>query len=574
MRSRISFFTLLTLTLVLAGPGITASCFASSHEAALSGVVRDVHGIPQTGAVVQLFNCGAQAIQSVLTDDLGRYSIPSVRPGCYQLRATAAFFLPTPKENVKLMAGAQAIVNLTLSTMAEAASWLPAQRRRADESADDWKWALRSSANRPLLRIVDEDDPTAMVSSSAERNHRAKTHTSLTVTSGDGGFGQGGVHQVILLDRSLTNGDGTVFRADISGSRSPYPVAPSTEVVIGYERRSAFGGNTRLVSSFQSHPELTNGTNAGVQVMRIASTQEYKFGDTIVLDAGSLLRAERMALTRLSAEPFARLTMRPMSGLLMEYRFASGQELQSSEDLDRLKPALRVLTDATGKPLSTNGTHNEVSLSRKMGSSVVQVSAYKDHLDNVAINGTGVLDAKQLVALGGIVADPTTGRFALSSANFSGDGMSVSVTQPLTPSLSAWFGYDLGTALVAAGGDPVPLADAINNLQKRATYAATASLRGKVNRTGTNVRAEYRWQPVHTMTAINSFNAPEQGAYLGIYVRQRLWGGRLIPDGIDAVIEATNLLEQGYQPVVASDGRLMFLAQAPRAIQAGLAFNF
>jgi hypothetical protein len=39
-------------------------------------------------------------------------------------------------------------------------------------------------------------------------------------------------------------------------------------------------------------------------------------------------------------------------------------------------------------------------------------------------------------------------------------------------------------------------------------------------------------------------------------------------------VEATNLLEQGYQPVLAPDGHTLFLAQVPQAIQGGLAFNF
>ena len=30
--------------------------------------------------------------------------------------------------------------------------WLPIERRHADEPDDDWKWTLRSTANRPLLR--------------------------------------------------------------------------------------------------------------------------------------------------------------------------------------------------------------------------------------------------------------------------------------------------------------------------------------------------------------------------------------------------------------------------------------
>lgn len=575
MRRRTNLGFMLALTLVLATPGMTVSCFAAT-DAALSGVVRDSHGVPQMGALVQLFTADATAVATAFTDNRGRYLIHAVIPGRYQLRASAAFFMPASRPNVRLQAGAQTIINLTMSTLYEAENWLPAQKRRADEPVDDWKWTLRSSANRPLLRIVadENDDGTVLVSSSAETSHRAKTHAAVSVTSGDGGLGQGGVHQVLVLDRVIENGDGAVLRADVAGSRAPFPVQPSAELTAGYERRSPFGGNTRLVASYQTHPELTDGAaTGGAQVMRLASTQEFKFGDTFVIDAGSLMQAERLQSTRLSTEPFFRMTVRPMSGVLVEYRYATGRELQSSEDLDRLKPGLRVLTDGNGRPLSSKGSHHEVSVSRKLGNRVVQVAAYTDHLDNVAINGSGTFDSKDL-ALAAILADPTTARFALTSADYSGRGVSVSMVQPITPSLSAWFGYDLGTALTSTMNEDTMIAAAAKEMVAHNSYAASASLRGKILRTGTTVRAEYRWQPMHTLTQVNAFNVSDQNAYLGLYVRQRLWCGRWLPDGIDAVIDATNLLAQGYQPVVSGDGHVLYLAQAPRAIQGGFAFNF
>jgi hypothetical protein len=88
------------------------------------------------------------------------------------------------------------------------------------------------------------------------------------------------------------------------------------------------------------------------------------------------------------------------------------------------------------------------------------------------------------------------------------------------------------------------------------------------------MRAEYRWQPADSLTQVNSYNATPNEAYLSFYLRQRLACGRFLPNGVDAVVEATNLLEQGYQPVLAPDGHTLFLAQVPRAIQGGLAFNF
>jgi hypothetical protein len=120
----------------------------------------------------------------------------------------------------------------------------------------------------------------------------------------------------------------------------------------------------------------------------------------------------------------------------------------------------------------------------------------------------------------------------------------------------------------------VSLAMAAAELHAKTAQAVTLALHGKIVRSGTTIRAEYRWQPQESLTQVNPYNADPNEAYLSIYLRQRLACGRFLPNGLDAVVEATNLLEQGYQPVLAADGHTLFLAQMPRAIQAGLAFNF
>jgi hypothetical protein len=137
--------------------GWTSYSVAAPSNAAISGVVRDSHGTPQMGALIELLTTDATTVASVLTDDHGRYIIPTVLPGKYQLRATAAFLVPVTRGNLRLQAGAQAVINLTMTTLYEAANWLPAQGRRADEPVDDWKWTLRSTASRPLLRLTDEN---------------------------------------------------------------------------------------------------------------------------------------------------------------------------------------------------------------------------------------------------------------------------------------------------------------------------------------------------------------------------------------------------------------------------------
>ena len=549
------------------------ACAAQGADAAVAGVVRDASGTPQMGALVELLSSDASVVTSALTDTHGRYIMPAVLPGRYELRATAAFFVPTRRPDIRLHAGTQAVVNLAMNTLFEAENWLPAQRRRADEPADDWKWTLRSTANRPLLRLLDPQDGME-VSSSAERAPAASTQGQVALINGDGAFGDGGVHQVLVFNRTVDDGDGMVLRTDFGTPQAGLLAAPSAEVTAGYEKRSAMGGATRLVTSYQSHPELTNGFTPGFQVMQVASTEQLTMGNAVLIDVGTLLEAEQMQATRIASEPYLRVSVKPGSDVVVEYRMATGRELQSSSDLDRLKMQVMALSDANGKPLLNTGRHQEISVSRKLHKTVLTAAVFSDRFDQGALAGSGLLSRTQLSGAS-MIEDPTTGTFHLATTGYSGRGLSGTVMQPLTPSLSLWGEYDLGTALVVMNSDGTPtLAELQSDLQARTTQAASAAIRGKILRSGTAMKAEYRWQPARSLTQVNAYNTTAEEAYLSFYLRQRLHCGRLLPQGLDAVVEATNLLEQGYQPVLAPDGHTLFLAQIPRSVQGGLAFNF
>ncbi|HVG26037.1 MAG TPA: hypothetical protein VM865_00420, partial [Acidobacteriaceae bacterium] len=428
-----------------------------------------------------------------------------------------------------------------------------------------------STASRPLLRLKDPESGLS-ISTSAPEQRRAVSQGRLAVTNGDGAFGQGGLHQVLMVDRSLEDGDGAMLRADLGDAHSMTSAGVSANVSLGYERRSQFG-STRLVSEAQTHPELIGaGGAAGFSVLRLASTQELALGDAVMVDAGTLMVAERLATTRFSSQPYVRIAFRPDDNTLVVYRFASGRELQSSEDLDHMNSVHPMFADAAGRPLSGQGRHHEMGVSRKLGKRLVSASVYTDHLSQDSVGGSGSLDVRTAPGLA-LVADPNTQTFRLATGTYEARGVSVSLEQTLTPLLRASVAYDLGTALERAR-ELQSLDVAAAELQARTAQALTVMVHGKVLRSGTTVRAEYRWQPVNTLTQVNAYNATPNEAYLSFYLRQRLACGRFLPNGMDAVVEATNLLEQGYQPVLAPDGHTLFLAQMPRAIQGGLAFNF
>ncbi|MDE1156302.1 MAG: carboxypeptidase-like regulatory domain-containing protein [Acidobacteriaceae bacterium] len=558
-----SLFAVLALLMAATG------AYALPISAAVSGVVRDAHGTPQMGALVELVKADASTVASTLTDDHGRYILPSVVPGKYELRASAAFFVPTTHSNLRLRAGAQAIINFTMSTLFDAGNWLPVERRGVSEPTDDWKWTLRSTANRPLLRLVDPESGELMSTSAAE-SHKRAAQARLTVTNDDGTFGHGGTHQVLTMDRVEEDGDGAIFRTDLGDPQLPLTVAPSADVTVGYQHSVLFGGRTRMIAGFSSHPELIQNGMPGFQCFRMASTQEIPLGDAVMIDVGTLLEAEKLASSRIISEPYLRLNIQPSGDWAIQYRYATGRSLQSADDLDQMRPQLTPLTDQLGRPLSDKGSHHELRLSRRLGKDSASVAVYRDSIQNAALMGSGAVNGVMMQAAP-VIADPTTSTFRLAAAGYKGRGAVVSYTHALTPALSATAKYELGTALRAG-----QLGASVTSLATRGHTASAASvaIRGHIQRTGTSVSGEYRWQPVSTLTQIDAYNATPDEAFLSFVIRQKIWGGKYLPHGVDAVVMATNLLEQGYTPVLAPDGRTLFLAQVPRALEAGVSFNF
>ena len=139
-------------------------------------------------------------------------------PGIYGLKATGSLFLPTLRENLHITASSKLVVNLTLSTLYEAFRWLPAQPRQADEPQDDWTWTLRLSANRPLLRML-EDGPLVVVTEAEGQNPALKAR--VTIRGGESSFGDGGVHHGFEMRRSNDDSRQLILRADLSQAEDP-----------------------------------------------------------------------------------------------------------------------------------------------------------------------------------------------------------------------------------------------------------------------------------------------------------------------------------------------------------------
>ena len=566
----------------------------------IAGVVRDSQGVAQMGALVQVLAANSVTVATAFTDQHGRYAITNLSPGKYLVRASATLYVPATRANLEIRTGITSVVNLTLAALFDTASWLPAERRRADESDDDWKWTLRSTANRPILRIVEDGSLIEVSSSAAESKAAVKTQARGAVESGDGEFGQGGVHTILSLRNSLDDGSEMTLRANLGSAAQPGrstnggPVtsAAGTELAAGYEGKTGFdGGAARMLMTFKSHPELISvgsipGSGAGLQVTQMTSAQRLSLGERVEVEAGGMMEAVHTTETAFAARPFLRVSAHPAGAWTLEYRLATDRSLQNFGDVTDGDGDIPVALVQNGRLTIESGHHQEISVGRVEDRGTVQVAFYHDDFAERVVSGGQGAGAPEAgtpsESASGmppqLILDPTSGTFRAFGSGYAGNGARITASSPLTPSL--WVAAELSTGDALESPydpsvpEPVGFKQALNELQVRRSTTATIALKGKLLGTGTRVRASYRYQPERGVTAVDPYSAFGDQAYLSCLVRQPIhWTGHL-PEGLDATIDVTNLLAQGYRPFLSADGQTLYFAQAPRTIQAGVSFSF
>src|ERR1700692_4343100 len=97
--------------------GLVMFCAALAYgasDAVISGVVKDPAGAPFRGAFVHAQNAQSKITMSVMSDNQGRYRIPNLAPGEYQIRVTATGYKSDPRPGVKLSAGDSSSLDFSL----------------------------------------------------------------------------------------------------------------------------------------------------------------------------------------------------------------------------------------------------------------------------------------------------------------------------------------------------------------------------------------------------------------------------------------------------------------------------
>jgi len=109
-RQRLSAFAMMGLLLGIASTGILAQV----TTATISGTVSDSSGATVPAAMVQVKNTGTGITQSTNTDGQGRFTVPSLIVGEYQVTAAKAGFQTVVRDGITLTVGGSVVVDFSM----------------------------------------------------------------------------------------------------------------------------------------------------------------------------------------------------------------------------------------------------------------------------------------------------------------------------------------------------------------------------------------------------------------------------------------------------------------------------
>jgi hypothetical protein len=544
---------------------LSLPAWAGERPGAISGYVRDASGIPQMGAVVEIAGSAAKSL-TVFTDGAGFFTATDLLPGFYSVRVSAPSFLPALREKVGLHAGTNVHLNITLSTLLNALRVGPLRGTTDD---DDWKWTLRSVANRPVLRVF--DDPST---GAEQQNHDLKASLSFLAGSAAGGYGSGSdVSTSFLLERSVFSAS----RVGLSGNVGYGTGLPAAVLRAMYSHRLPDGsGPTMAVTMRRFAPSDPNLHYAALQALAINVGDDISVGDVLELKFGSELQTIQFLGHVTAFRPYGSVDLHPSPNTVVEYDYATSLPNTRAEkgfdsspaDLSEADPRVSMSNFSTRLE---RAHHQELNISRRLGKNNVQLAVFSDRVVNTALVGAGDVTA----AGGSLLPDVYSGTFTYAGDTLNSRGFRVVLERKFSSDLTATLDYAYGGVLDLSKPD-VEIQDVRQWITTQRRHALATKFSGTVPGAHTRWIASYRWVNGQSLTPVDMFNASpgQSDPYLNVFLRQPIPTLGFLPAHMEMLVDLRNLLAQGYVPVMGQDGQTVYLVQAARSVRGGVTITF
>ena len=556
---------------------------------AISGYVRDGSGTPQMGAVVEVLGSAAQALK-VFTDDRGFYSIASLLPGTYSVKVSAPSFLPSLREKIGVRAGAKLMVNVTLTTLFEAIQLVPL---RGPVDDDDWKWTLRSVANRPILRVLEDGTTVVAQSGESAADHGLKGTLAFMAGSPAQGFGSpADMSAGFAVERSLLS-SGTLRLNGNLGYGADGQYIPAAVLRTTYTNRfnGVFEPSMSITALRLNSPDRHAMPGATLQALSLTSSDRIVLGNKVEIKLGSEFQTIQFMGRVHAFKPFGSADLHLTPDTVLEYQYTSSVPNTRLEDRlshgplsndrfgeDRFDSASSDLSETAPRvsmtgfsPAVERARHQEVSISQRIGKNNMQVAFYSDSIIDPALNGVGEITAES----GGVLPDEYSGTFSVQGNDYATRGMRVVLQRKLLSDLTATLDYSYGGVLDLSRPD-VQLQDAREWIRTERRQAVAAKFSGTVPKAKTRWIASYRYTGGHhALTPVDLFDSSpgQSDPYLNLCIRQPI-PASFLAGHMEILMDLRNLLAEGYVPVMGRDGHTLYLVQSARSVRGGVAFSF
>jgi hypothetical protein len=556
------------VALGLALPLWCAGADHSERVATISGYVRNAGGVPQMGVAVEVLGTAIQSLR-VFTDENGFFTAAGLAPGNYSVKVSAPAFLPTLREKINVRAGANVLLNLTLSTLFDAVQFTP---RRGGSESGDWDWVLRSTANRPILRLLPDGSPVLVTKASDTPDFRG----TLSFVAGPSSQGFGSLSDMstgFLLEKSLFSADTLRFRGDVGYGEG----LPNAVVRASFKHQMMNGSTPEVALTMRrlSTPDLGL-RNADLQALALSTSDAMTLGDVFELKFGSELQSVQFMGKVNALRPFGSAAAHLSPNTVIEYRYSSSRPNTRDEKGFESAPADLSETDprmsmAGYTAALEKAHHQEVAVSHREGETNMQVAVFTDRVVDPALTGVGEFSSPA----GDVLPDVYSGTFTYRGRDFQVSGMRFVLERKLTSDVTATLDYGYGGTL-GLDKDNIPLEQARRDSTVRYRHAISGKLSGSAPKTKTRWMASYGWTGGRALTPVDMFNASagQTDPFLDLFVRQPVPCMGSLPGHMDVIVEVRNLLAQGYVPVIGQDGRTVYLVQSARAVRGGVAFSF
>lgn len=599
MRAQLLSGTLRIATVVALGsivaPGVSE---AATHKlsGALTGSVRDAAGIPQMGAVVQLFNRYDKPIERVLTGATGEFGFRSLLPDVYSIRVTLSSFMPALKRNIEIHAGATSVLAINLASVLSSVELVYSSPTSGPLMSDDWKWVLRSSmSTRPVLRMIDVQAP-ASKSPSTSASLFSDTRGMVKVSSGESApFTSSGnqpdLGTTFALATSLFGGSTLQLTGNVGYEMESQ--LPATGFRTTFSRGELNGPAVKLTMQQVSLPTRGAGALIGGQgnapalrTMSLTFIEKMEVGDDISLEYGASLDSVAF-MDRLNyISPFARLTYGMGDMGRVQIGYSSGappvelfESSSGDDELQRDVMALAVLPRVSlrgGHALVQRSQNMEIGYEIEVGGRTYSLAAFRE----IVGNGALTMSTPHGFSLPGeLLPELSSNTSVFNIGRYSRTGFTATIAQQLGENFSAAVSYGNGGVLTT-NSDAALVTGRAEELRGLITRSQRHWVRSRISGvapyTATRFVASYEWTGSRALTPGHVYLTqrlyPETG--LNVRVRQPLPMLIGLPGRIEATAELRNMLAQGYLPISLADGRRLVLANSPRAVRGGFSFIF